>query len=49
MIATPVIPGFLYRVSGAGRTRVVSARNACHAICRAARLYWAELSGSAGK
>lgn len=44
MTATPLIPGFLYRVTGAGRTRVVSARTGAQAICRAVRLYWASLA-----
>lgn len=43
MFATPVIPGFLYRVSGAGRTRLVSARSGAQAICRAVRLHFTQL------
>lgn len=47
MTATPLIPGYLYRVSGAGRTRLVSARTGVHAICRAVRLYLTSMTAVA--
>ena len=47
MTAIPLIPGFLYRVSGAGRTRIVSARTGAQAICRAVRLHLMNLKAVA--